>query len=77
MRAVRDHGQPLIDDPARLEGFTGLGVHEHVWQHASARQLTQFATGITDLTPGPPGPAAGGAARPHRHGVRGLARRPR
>jgi transposase len=54
MRAVRDYGQPLIEDPARLEGVTGLGVDEHVWQHASARRITQFATGITDLTPGRP-----------------------
>ncbi len=54
MRAVRDHGQPLVDDPARLEGVTGLGVDEHVRQHASARRLTQFATGVTDLTPGRP-----------------------
>jgi transposase len=54
MRAVRDYGQPLIEDPARLEGVTGLGVDEHVWQHASVRRVTQFATGITDLTPGRP-----------------------
>jgi transposase len=54
MRAVREYGQPLVDDPARLGGVTGLGVDEHVWQHASARRLTQFATGITDLTPGRP-----------------------
>lgn len=54
MRAVRDYGQPLIDDPARLAGVTGLGVDEHVWQHANVRRVTQFATGITDLTPGRP-----------------------
>jgi transposase len=40
MAAVRDHGQPLVDDPARLEGVEALGVggqvemsprvHEHV-----------------------------------------------
>lgn len=23
----------LIDDPARLEGVTPLGVDEHVWRH--------------------------------------------
>jgi hypothetical protein len=38
MRAVRDYGQPLISDPARLAGVTGLGVDEHVWQHASVRR---------------------------------------
>jgi transposase len=52
MRAVHDYGQPLTDDPGRLAGVTGLGVDEHVWQHANARRVTQFATGITDLTPG-------------------------
>jgi transposase len=54
MRAVRDYGQGLADDPAQLEGVTGPAVDEHVWQHANAGRPTQFATGITDLTPGRP-----------------------
>lgn len=33
MRAVRAHGQPLVDDPERLAGVTGLGVDEHVRRH--------------------------------------------
>lgn len=53
MRAVREYGQPLLDDPARLEGVTALGVDEHVWLHAGpGRRGPSFATGIVDLTPG-------------------------
>jgi transposase len=54
MRAVRECGEPLVDDPGRLEGVTGLGVDEHVWQHAGWARRTQFATGIVDLTSGRP-----------------------
>ena len=54
MRAVRDHGQPLVEDPARLDGVTGLGVDEHVWQHAAPGRRTQLATGVVDLTPDRP-----------------------
>jgi hypothetical protein len=28
MRAVADHGQRLVDDPARLHGVTALGLDE-------------------------------------------------
>jgi hypothetical protein len=76
MRAVCDHGQPVVDDLARLEGVTGLRVDEHLWQHASARRVTQFATGTTDLTRAARTGWRGGP-RPHRHGVRRLAGRPR
>ncbi len=55
MRAVRAFGQPLIDDPGRLDGVTALGVDEHVWQHAGRSQSgirrIAFGTGIVDLTP--------------------------
>ena len=55
MRAVREHGEPLVDDPARLEPVTALGVDEHVWAHVGPRRRrTGFATGIVDLTPGRP-----------------------
>ena len=54
MRAVRDHGEPLVDDPARLDQVSALGVDEHVWQHAQPRRRTQYATGIVDLTRGRP-----------------------
>ena len=52
MRAVRDYGVPLIEDPARLAGVRGLGVDEHVWAHAGPRRRTGFATGIVELSPG-------------------------
>jgi transposase len=28
MRAVADHGRPLVDDPTRLEGIAVLGLDE-------------------------------------------------
>jgi transposase len=28
MRAVADHGRPLVDDPARLNGVAALGLDE-------------------------------------------------
>jgi transposase len=54
MRAVRDQGRPLVDEPARLDNVTALGVDEHVWQHAKPCRRTQFATGVVDLSPGRP-----------------------
>lgn len=52
MRAVRAVGQPLVDDPNRLDDITALGVDQHVWQHAGRGRRTAFGTGIVDLTPG-------------------------
>jgi transposase len=54
MAAVAEVGQPLVDDPARLDGVTGLGVDEYAWQRANRTRHTQFATGIVDITPGRP-----------------------
>jgi transposase len=54
MRAVRDCGQPLVDDSNRLGSITALGVDEHVWSHAGPRQATGFATGIVDMSAGRP-----------------------
>jgi transposase len=53
MRAVRDHGRPLVTDPARLSGVTAVGVDETAFLAATGRHHTQFVTGIVDLT-GPP-----------------------
>src|SRR4051794_15270254 len=50
MRAVAEHGIPLIDDPARLEGVAALGVDETAFLAASATHATEFATGLVDLT---------------------------
>jgi len=47
----------LIDDPARFDGVTTIGVDEHVWRHT--RLGDKYVTVIIDLTParGKTGPA--------------------
>jgi transposase len=57
MRAVRDHGRPLIADPARLDGVTAVGVDETAFLAATATHATEFVTGIVDLTGHPGHPA--------------------
>ncbi|WP_308259594.1 transposase [Pseudonocardia sp. H11422] len=54
MRQVRALGRPQVDDPARLDEVTAIGVDEHAWQRARAGRPAQYATGIVDLTPGRP-----------------------
>lgn len=54
MRQVRALGRPRVDDGARLDGVTAIGVDEHAWQRARAGRPTRYATGIVDLTPGRP-----------------------
>ena len=39
----------LIDDPARFDGVTTIGVDEHVWRHT--RFGDRYVTVIIDLTP--------------------------
>jgi len=39
----------LVDDPARFDGVTTIGVDEHVWRHT--RHGDTFVTVIIDLTP--------------------------
>ncbi|GAA4490416.1 ISL3 family transposase [Microbacterium panaciterrae] len=39
----------LIDDPARFDGVTAIGVDEHVWQHT--KRGDKYVTVIIDLTP--------------------------
>jgi transposase len=46
MRAVWDHGEPLVDEPARTAGVTALGVDETSFLHAGPRRRTQFVTGL-------------------------------
>ena len=57
MAAVRDHGQPLLDDPNRLEGVRAVGVDETAFTAATATSPTGFVTGIVDLTHRPGGVA--------------------
>lgn len=45
MRAVRDYGRPLVDDPARTEGVDAVGVDETAFLAARAGSHTQFVTG--------------------------------
>lgn len=54
MRAVREYGAPLVDDPDRLAGVVGLGVDETAWLRATATRSPQYVTGIVDLSPGRP-----------------------
>ena len=49
MAAVRDHGQPLVEDPARLDGVEALGLDETVMLHAGPRRRTTYVTGFVDL----------------------------
>ncbi len=57
MRAVREYGTPLIDDPARLAGVEAVGVDETAFLAANATHATVFVTGIVAL-PGPGRPSA-------------------
>ena len=54
MRQVHERGTPVVEDPARLEGVTAVGLDEHAWQRGGPRRHTRYATGIVDLTPGRP-----------------------
>jgi transposase len=61
MGAVREHGQPRVDDPARLAGVRAVGLDETAFQAASATRPTRFVTGIVDLTTHALGPTRGPA----------------
>ncbi len=52
MAAVHDHGQPLVDDPARLEGVEALGLDETLMGHARRHRRTTYVTGLVDLDRG-------------------------
>src|SRR5512146_2087798 len=54
MRAVREYGAPLVDDPDRLADVVGLGGDETAWLRAKPTRATQYVTGIVDLSPGRP-----------------------
>jgi transposase len=49
MAAVREHGEPLVDDPARVGTVSQLGVDETTWLAATKDHPTRFATGLVDL----------------------------
>jgi transposase len=54
MRIVTTRGEPIIDDPARLNAPTAVGVDETAFLRATGQHPTRYATGIADLTPGRP-----------------------
>jgi transposase len=52
MRAVHEHGTPLVDDPARLEGVATLGLDETSFLKATRTVPTRWVTGLVDLEGG-------------------------
>jgi transposase len=58
MRLVRELGTPIVEDPERVdppvEPVRAIGVDETTFLAAAPTHPTEFATGITDLTPGRP-----------------------
>jgi hypothetical protein len=52
MRAVGDHGTPLVDDAARLEGVVALGLDETSFLKATRLTPTRWVTGLVDLERG-------------------------
>jgi transposase len=52
MRAVGDHGRPLVEDPGRLEGVAALGLDETSFLKATRRAPTRYVTGLVDLERG-------------------------
>jgi transposase len=52
MRAVAEHGRPLLDDPARLDGVAALGLDETGFLKATRLAPTQWVTGLVDLEQG-------------------------
>ncbi len=49
MDAVIEHGEPLVDDPARVGPVTNLGVDETAFLKATPTHPTLYATGLVDL----------------------------
>jgi transposase len=52
MRAVRDHGRPLVDDPIRLDGVAAVGLDETSFLKATRVAPTRYVTGLVDLEGG-------------------------
>jgi transposase len=52
MRAVADHGRPLVDDPRRLEDVAALGLDETSFLKATRLAPTRWVTGLVDLERG-------------------------
>jgi transposase len=52
MRAVAEHGTPLVEDPGRLEGVAALGLDETTFLKATRVAPTRYVTGLVDLEGG-------------------------
>ncbi len=52
MRAVRDYGTPLVDDPERVGRVEALGVDETSFLLATREHATRYCTGFVDLDRG-------------------------
>jgi transposase len=52
MRAVADHGRPLVENPARLEDVAALGLDETSFLKATPTSPTRWVTGLVDLERG-------------------------
>jgi transposase len=52
MRAVGDHGAPLVDDPTRVQGVAALGLDETSFLKATRLAPTRWVTGLVDLEGG-------------------------
>jgi transposase len=52
MRAVAEHGTPLVDDAARLDGVGRLGLDETSFLKATRQAPTRWVTGLVDLERG-------------------------
>jgi transposase len=52
MRAVADHGRPLVEDPRRLDGVAALGLDETNFLKATRVAPTRWVTGLVDLEDG-------------------------
>jgi hypothetical protein len=52
MRAVSDHGRPLVDAPTRLEDVTALGLDETSFLKATRVAPTRYVTGLVYLEGG-------------------------
>lgn len=50
MNAVREHGEPLVDDPDRTRRVRMRGVDETTWLSATKDRPTRCATGLVDLS---------------------------
>jgi transposase len=52
MAAVRDYGEPLVDNPGRIGAVGGLGLDETAWLRAGATRHTAYLTGFVDIVAG-------------------------